>query len=97
MKKHGPFDDIEIEVLGNGARIEISEGTGDNLLREDIEAGYKDYVNYKVYGSDGSEDGGMVLYTELIQKKFKSIKEVIPDVLEDFFGDRNLQYLIRYI
>ena len=53
--------------------IVFSEGTGDNLLPEDYDAGYVDYINYDVliagldaYGdpSYGQYDGGMVLLSK---------------------------------
>ena len=42
--------------------IIAEEGTGDNLLREDYEQGYVDYINITVLDRDGEElDGGMLL------------------------------------
>lgn len=51
----------------DGRIFKISEGTGDNLLDEDVANGYVDYINYDYYDTlndlaDGnSHDGGMVL------------------------------------
>ena len=53
--------------------ITLQQGTGDNLLDEDIEEGYFGYINYYVdrvvghYDDDcgfQSHDSGMYLYTE---------------------------------
>ena len=95
------FSDIMLYIPKTETIIVISEGTGDNLLDEDIEAGYMDYLNYEV--ADVSEmlsnrsipeDGGMIMYEELIQEKFKDLKETIPDVLEDIYGTKDIQYQI---
>ena len=95
------FTDIMLYIPDGETIIIISEGTGDNLLDEDIEAGYMDYLNYEV--GDVSEmltnrsipeDGGMIMYEELIQEKFKDLKETIPDVLEDVYGTKDVQYQI---
>ena len=63
-------------VKGKSCMIHISEGTGDNLLNEDIAQGYVDYINwdsYKLPAVDASpdaslieDDGGMVLFTDYV-------------------------------
>lgn len=63
---------IHIPELKHGNIVVFGPGTGDNLLREDIEAGYVDYINWTSYDMmfDGVEpemkeyDGGMVLLEE---------------------------------
>ena len=64
---------------------EINEGTGDNLLEEDVEEGYVDYIDYTCYSYKKNEgfvesDGGMVLlhkpYSEL------SVQEIVESVLD---------------
>lgn len=61
--------------LWNGSVVfRISEGTGDNLLDEDIEAGYKDY--WMTECTDG--DGGQWMETKLI----KDIDYTIQGVLD---------------
>jgi hypothetical protein len=66
--------------------IEISEGTGDNLLDEDKEAGYVDYVNITSYDYGGSgmsfketdkEFDGMFLLEEMYQDKFKCPEDLV--------------------
>lgn len=60
--------DMVIE-LKDGTVIELSEGTGDNLLHEDIEEGYIDYLYYNIYPDilaykrDEEYDGGQILLT----------------------------------
>lgn len=49
----------------------ITEGTGDNLLQEDIDDGYVDYIYYDYYASyedikdDCAYDGGQILTKKL--------------------------------
>ena len=47
------------------------EGTGDNLLEEDIKEGLKDYMMTSIYKVDGEdvelEDSGQMMTSELIQ------------------------------
>lgn len=80
--------------------VKIEEGIGDNLLREDIEEGYVDYINYSTYKLDAEndppefvdEDGGMVLlkkyYSEL------SMGSIITAICNDLeIPNRNYQIL----
>ena len=50
--------------------ITAVEGTGDNLLKEDIAEGLKDYMMTSVYKVDGEDveliDGGQMMTSELI-------------------------------
>jgi len=50
--------------------VVVSEGTGDNLLDEDIEQGYKDYAMLSLYTIDGDElalvDSGQMMTDKLI-------------------------------
>lgn len=59
----------------------INEGTGANLLSEDEEQGFVDYIMLdflKYNGYDFEEcDGAQVMLTELYQEKFKAVDEVI--------------------
>lgn len=62
----------------------IKEGTGDNLLEEDIEDGYVDYIYYDYYASlndiEDNEifDGGQIMLKKLY--KDMSVKEIIKEV-----------------
>lgn len=91
------FDSIYIYVPEAHQIIKISEGSGDNLLDEDIKAGYVDYIYYEQYVMDPhmrESDGGMVMLTELFQEKFKSTKDAIPYVLDMAYGQESLQYIV---
>ena len=76
----------------------IKEGTGDNLMPEDVEDGYVDYIYYDVYDNlraarddDGDcVDGGMILLKELYADK--TIKEIL-DRTSEFNDGLGLRYL----
>lgn len=65
----------------------ICEGTGDNLLQEDVDEGYVDYIYYDYYESlldireDNVHDGGMILLKRYYQDM--SLEEIIKEV-QDF-------------
>lgn len=70
--------------------IRIEEGTGDNLLPEDIKAGYCDYAMYYIYHMDygiEEEDGGMLMLTEDFRDKYASSKDCVEDVLRDILDE----------
>lgn len=90
------YTDIYVYVPEEKEIIYISEGTGDNLLREDIAEGYVDYINYTIYDLDNGieeSDGGMIMLKELFQKKYSCAKDCIPDVLE-FIELGNKEFLV---
>lgn len=70
----------------NGMWYHIWEGTGDNLLPEDVDAGYVDYLNYEYYETlndvyeQSNYDGGMILLKKLCQDC--TIKEILKQVEE---------------
>jgi hypothetical protein len=91
------FDSIYIYVPEACQIIKISEGSGDNLLDEDIEAGYVDYIYYEQYVMDPDmreTDGGMVMLTELFQEKFNCTDDAIPYVLDMAYGQELLPYIV---
>ena len=67
--------------------ITAVEGTGDNLLKEDIAEGLKDYMMTSVYKVDGEDveliDGGQMMTSEYI--KDLELEEVAQRLL-DFWG-----------
>ena len=71
----------------NGYWWHICEGTGDNLLSEDVDEGYVDYIYYDYYESlsdireDNVHDGGMILLKRYYQDM--RIDEIIREV-QDF-------------
>lgn len=80
----------------------IEEGTGDNLLDEDIDNGYVDYVNWTMYRmaidtacditpTFVEYDGGMVLSTEYVCDR--TIESICKDVCEDF-GSAEATFLV---
>ena len=85
-----------VYVPAGGAEklVVIEEGTGDNLLKEDISSGYIDYVNYSIGRISLSapdieepvfsfelEDGGMVMFREYVQDM--TVGKLVCAVLED--------------
>ena len=76
----------------------IEEGTGDNLLPEDVQTGYVDYLNYDLYTMQidvedpddpktllAPEDGGMVLLKTLVQDI--TVGDVVTAVLKEACPD----------
>lgn len=70
--------------------IKINEGTGDNLLNEDVEQGFVDYILIEGAEYDGCDlvesqsfmGDGMILLTELYQEMFNSAQEVINYLID---------------
>lgn len=77
----------------------IEEGTGDNLLDEDIDNGYVDYVNWTAYRLSMDDvlpifvelDGGMVLSAEHVCDR--TIESICKDVCADF-GSADAKYIV---
>lgn len=90
------FDPIYIYVPDVKQIIKISEGSGDNLNDEDVEAGYVDYIYYEQYVMDPhmrETDGGMVMLTESFREKFNCTDDAIPYVLDMAYGQEYLSYI----
>lgn len=91
------YDNVYIYVPAVRQIVRICEGTGDNLLHEDINAGYVDYIYYEQYAieTDFPEvDGGQIMLTELFREKYTSTEKCIPDVLDMAYGNPNLPYMV---
>ena len=91
------FNDVLIYLPEKKQIVKIAEGTGDNLLDEDIEEGYVDYIYYSIYDpfDDFEEvDGGDMMTTELVREKYTSLTEAITDILEFHFDNRNMKYYL---
>lgn len=91
------FDTIFVYVPEMKQLVRISEGTGDNLLDEDIDSGYMDYIYYEQYelGPDIREtDGGQVMLTKLFREQFTCTKDAVPHVLDMAFGDEGMKYIV---
>lgn len=92
-----PFHDVHIYVPSENQIIRIAEGTGDNLLPEDEERGYVDYIYYDVHAlrtDYPNIDGGMIMRTALIRDEFESMEDCIPIVLEFIFQDAETKYIL---
>lgn len=88
---------VYIYVPTKNQIIGIKEGSGDNLSKEDRENGYVDYIYYSQYelGEDIEEvDGGDILQKEYLRDKYKSLEEVIPEVLEFVYDISDYEYIV---
>lgn len=94
------FLDILVYVPERETFIVMSEGTGDNLLKEDFEAGLEDYIIYDYFTLYDVLDrvvkmeGGMVMYPYLIQEKHDDLEDYIKDIIMDIFDTDKLDYQI---
>ena len=91
------FDEIYVFVPEANQIIKISEGSGDNLLDEDIETGYVDYIYYEQYSVETGfpeVDGGMVMLTKLFREQFTCTKDCIPHVLDMAYCNDSLDYIV---
>lgn len=91
------FDTIHIYVPAMKQIIRISEGSGDNLLDEDIKAGYVDYIYYGQHAVSidlPEVDGGQVMLTKRFQEQFSCTKDAIPHVLDMAYGDSTIPYIV---
>lgn len=91
------YADLYIFIPDMKQIIRITEGSGDNLLPEDIEEGYTDYIYYEQYEiSQGfpEVDGGQVLLNEMFRDKYNSTADSIFDVLDMAYGNSEIDYKI---
>ena len=91
------YADVFIYVPSANQILRIEEGGGTNLLKEDEEAGYVDYIYYDQYELDSqmtNSDGVMITLTELFRDKFRSTAEAIPAALDMAFGCADLKYVV---
>lgn len=78
-----------------GYYYKIAEGTGDNLLPEDVDEGYVDYIYYDYYDSlshlqeDEPYDGGCYYLTKLYQDM--TVEEIVKAISE--FENEELEVL----
>lgn len=73
MEQHMKYMDTKDFIIVDTKQrcmVVVSEGTGDNLLDEDVEQGYKDYAMLSLYTIDGDElalvDSGQMMTDKLI-------------------------------
>lgn len=72
--------------------LAVWEGTGQNLLPEDEEAGFVDYWMVDEYGREGNVDGMQIMCTSVIREDNKSIDDICSVVNEAYgsIGDEPL-------
>ena len=81
------YQDFAIHMPSYGY-VKISEGTGDNLLLEDRQEGYVDYINYSIYSSledmydDNEQDGGMMLLRDYYVSMFHKPSDVVNYLID---------------
>ena len=88
-KRPAGYDALFLYIPEAHQIIRIAEGTGDNLLEEDTDAGHVDYIYYDQYMLDvdmPNVDGGMVLLDEMLREKYGCLADCIPDVLDMAYG-----------
>lgn len=89
-KKPNGYDDVFVFVPEMKQIIRIAEGSGDNLLLEDEEAEYVDYIYYEQHElSNGMPevDGGQILLEEMLRDKYSCMADCIEDVLSMAYGN----------
>ncbi len=77
--------------------IRVTEGTGDNLLKEDVYDGYIDYVNYSIYetmkdavNEENEKDGGMIMSKAYIENL--EFAEILVMVLNQLDIEMDIDY-----
>ncbi|MDE6625597.1 MAG: hypothetical protein K2K56_04420 [Lachnospiraceae bacterium] len=91
------YDDLFIFIPSMRQILMISEGDGSNLLDEDQEEGYVDYINYEQYCLDVDmplDDGGELMMKEYVRDHYKQLSDSIPDVLEFAYGNKDMAYTV---
>lgn len=87
MRYMQPLKDMVIIDKKRKTMVVAAEGTGDNLLPEDEEQGYKDYAMLSLYSIDGDElalvDSGQMMTKKLIADM---TNEEYIERLEDYWG-----------
>lgn len=85
------FDDIWFFVPEKQNIVYLQEGSGDNLLPEDKEAGNVDYLEITSFvldcGEVNEDDGGEFLLPYMVQEHYGCLADSIPDVLDFLYGD----------
>lgn len=96
---------VRAYVIGEDKIVEAREGDGSNLLDEDLEAGYVDYIYYTVYDVTNldnvfEDDGGMILLKEPFSKTYAwkgvMVKDSPYNVIDDDKVVRDVMDFIGY-
>lgn len=89
------FDSLWVAVPAELALIYIQEGSGDNLLPEDLAAGNRDYLECTAYrlesGEVHEEDGGEFMTPYLVQDHYGCMADAISDILDFLYGNPFLE------
>ena len=69
------YREMRVYVVGEDKIVSFDRGTGDNLLQEDYDEGFVDYIYYTIYNVADlddvyEEDGGMVLLENYFGEEF---------------------------
>lgn len=91
------YPDIFVYVPDFKHILRIAEGDGMNLLDEDIEKGFVDYIYYDQHElNTGLEeiDGGQIMLEKPFHEQFASMAECIPRVLQFAYGNWSIRYIV---
>lgn len=94
---------ITIYIPAQGIFLQTGKGTGDNLLKEDRENGYVDYVYIATYYYTGDGifeefDGGEMLLEESFESKYNLNSERgLSKLIKDSLSFMELSNVIDYI
>ena len=95
MKKDSIWNGEDIYLAYGDKVLLIAEGTGDNLMEDDIEDGYVDYFNLEVYkaaefdfhkiGMLNTIGGGLMMRNMMISDEFYGLRvdQIISAVFEE--------------
>lgn len=85
------FDSLWLFIPEKGELLFMQEGSGDNLTSEDDEKGLRDYIDYSTFvlddGDVNESDGGMLMFSYLVQEHYRCLADAIPDILDFAYGD----------
>ena len=86
-------------IPGEGIFVHVAEGTGDNLLPEDEEAGYVDYYMWSTYKMDAAlelteVDGGMCLMRDMCIDAFTDAETMLQDCMSEWLGIPDALYVV---
>lgn len=86
--------EIEMLFIDDDYIYSAAEGTGDNLLDEDVAEGYVDYIMVNMYKQEGAYleevDGGQLMLKKLVRDM---TEEEIEQAIKGFwFGNNNVNF-----
>ena len=96
-KKPDGYGNLFIYVPEMRQIIRIAEGTGGNLLPEDVEQGYVDYIYYEQYDLEidmPEADGGQILLEKPLRDEYRCMADCIPSVLDMAYGCSTVDCMI---